>query len=262
MMTSVLDSSASSRGELRFRIFGIPVRLQPWFWLATVFTAASQDTGMVLIWIAVCFVSILIHELGHVLAFQAYGVPAEAVLYGWGGLAIPTRHFQRTARAQVVISLAGPAAGFCFAGLVVALARSAGAAIHLGFHMLIIPSLTAQLSLDSIDPSKLMNNYYWTALLNDLLYVNIYWGIVNLLPIYPLDGGQASRAIFENHDPARGRRRSLLVSTIVAVAIAVLGLITHSMYLLVMFGILAAGSAQALEQERPVFRRRPGDILR
>jgi hypothetical protein len=38
------------------------------------------------------------------------------------------------------------------------------------------------------------------------------------------------------------------------VAVAVLGLYTRSMYLVAMFGILAAGSAQMLEAEKPIFR--------
>ena len=30
----------------------------------------------------------------------------------------------------------------------------------------------------------------------DMLWVNIYWGLVNLLPVYPLDGGQIARELF------------------------------------------------------------------
>jgi Zn-dependent protease len=35
----------------------------------------------------------------------------------------------------------------------------------------------------------------WYVLLNDLLFVNFDWGLVNLLPVYPLDGGHAARAV-------------------------------------------------------------------
>ena len=31
----------------------------------------------------------------------------------------------------------------------------------------------------------------------DLLFVNIFWGLVNLLPVFPLDGGQISRELFQ-----------------------------------------------------------------
>jgi stage IV sporulation protein FB len=109
----------------------------------------------------------------------------------------------------------------------------------------VIPSLAAYL------PHA---NAYWNVLMNDLLYVNIYWGLMNVLPIYPLDGGHVSRALFETRDPVRGKRRSLFLSAIVAATIAVLGLVTRSTYIVWMFGFLAAGSAQMLEADRPFFR--------
>jgi stage IV sporulation protein FB len=259
-VTTLLDCPESTRGEWRFRFFGIPVRVQPWFWLTTIFMGANRDTGAALIWVGVCFVSILLHEVGHVIAFRTFGEDAEVVLYSWGGLAVPQRGSRMGTFASTVVSLAGPAAGFCFAGLVAVAATIAGAKFHLVFHTLVIPSLTA--SYHSADPfqSDYLRAYYWNVVLNDLLFVNIYWGLVNLLPVYPLDGGQASRALFVHHNPARGKRRSLQLSVITAVAVAVLALITKSMYVMIMFGILAAGSAQVLEAERPLFRAdRPSD---
>jgi Zn-dependent protease len=73
---------------------------------------------------------------------------------------------------------------------------------------------------------------------------------VNLLPVYPLDGGQASRALFEQSDPARGRRKSLILSVALAAAIAVAGVLQKSGYMVVMFAVLAVSSLQALEAER------------
>src|SRR5262249_34148674 len=124
-------------------------------------------------------------------------------------------------------------------------ALAAGAKFHLTFVTLVIPHVSASIRHASL---------YWNVLIADLLYVNVYWGLVNLLPIYPLDGGQAARAIFERNDPIRGQRKSLIVSAWVAVGFALIGLLTQSIYLVAMFGILAAGSAQALEAERPFFR--------
>ncbi len=251
-VTTILDCPGSTRGEIKFRFFGIPVRVQPWFWMTTIFMCANRETGAALIWVAVCFVSILLHEVGHVIAFQAFGEQAEVVLYSWGGLAVPKRGIRMGTFAETVISLAGPVAGFCFAVLVTAVALVAGAKFHLVFHTLVFPSLTA--SFHTTNPSDYLRTYYWNVLLNDLLFVNIYWGLINLLPVYPLDGGRASRALFEHHNPARGKRRALVVSVIAAVVVAVLGLITQSMYLVVLFGVLAAGSAQMLEADRPIFR--------
>ena len=50
-----------------------------------------------------------------------------------------------------------------------------------------------------------------------MLYVNIFWGLVNLLPVYPLDGGQIARELLELASPADGVRQSLWLSVIAAV---------------------------------------------
>ena len=61
----------------------------------------------------------------------------------------------------------------------------------------------------------------------DLLQVNIYWGILNLMPIYPLDGGQVARELFiaNDHD---GARKALQLSLATAVVLAVLCFVQSS----------------------------------
>ena len=253
-MTSFVDCPDSSRGELQFRLFGIPVRVHPWFWLTILIMGANQETGAALIWIAVCFVSILLHELGHVWAYHAFGERGSVVLYGFGGMAVPDRDVQRTTRAQVMISLAGPLADFCLAGVVVIVALLAGAKVFIGFRMYVIPTVGAYLFSDNMSPSHL---HYWNVLINDLLFVNFYWGLMNLLPVYPLDGGQAARALFERAHPSRGRWRSLIVSAAVGAAVALFGALERNTYLVLLFGILAASSVQMLGSERRLFTPRP-----
>jgi Zn-dependent protease len=251
-MTSFLECPGSSRGEWRFHIFDVPVRVHPWFWLTVLFMGASEDVGSTLIWAAVCFISILVHELGHVAAFRFFGVRSDAVLYGFGGLAIPESDVRGTF-ARIAVSAAGPVAGFCLAAVAVACALASGAQLHPGFSTIVIPSLTAWVPRGGL---------YGNILMSDLLYVNICWGLMNLLPVYPLDGGQVARAFLEHRDPVRGKRRSLVISASVAAGVAVLGLATRSMYLVALFGALAAGSAQLLEADRPFFRPRPYDSSR
>jgi Zn-dependent protease len=251
-MPTLTDCPQSNAGEWSFRIFGVPVHVKFWFWAACLLTGANQDeASAVLIWVAACFGSILLHELGHVGAFRLFGSEAEVVLYGWGGLAVPRRGVRGTL-ARLTVSLAGPAAGFCAAALVVAAAWFAGAHIRLGWY-LFLPWLVAYPPAAS-GATPGTSSYLWYVLLNDLLFVNLYWGLVNLLPVYPLDGGQASRALFEQSDPARGRRNSLILSAALAVAIALAGALEKSGYMVVMFAVLAVASLQALEAERS----RPG----
>ncbi|MBZ5618596.1 MAG: hypothetical protein LAQ69_07720 [Acidobacteriia bacterium] len=244
-MTTLIDCPQSSRGQWSFRLFGVPVHVKFWFWITVVILGGNREAGGLVIWAAVCFFSILLHELGHVYAFRAFGERAEVVLYGWGGLAVPDRPV-RTPLAQFVVALAGPAAGFGLAGLAMAAAWVSGATIHFGFHMF-LPTLSAWPALAGYTEYQSLPSFHWYMLLNDLLFVNFYWGLVNLLPVFPLDGGNASRAVFEQHDALRGKRHALILSAIVAAAVALLGLGGRSLYMAVMFGILAVSSLHALQ---------------
>ena len=238
-MTTLVECPESRRGEWAFRLLGIPVRVKPWFWIAVLLLGAEEDLGRLLIWAGVCFVSILLHEFGHIWAFRFFGVNAEAVLYAWGGLAIPDRDV-RGPLARLTVSLAGPAAGFALAALVAGIATASGGVLHFGVHHF-LPSI----SVWPKPPAHELSTWY--LLVNDLLYVNFYWGMLNLLPVYPLDGGHAARAILEQRDPRGGRRTSLIVSAAVASALALLAISTASYYRVLMFALLAVSSMQALE---------------
>src|SRR5260370_30863543 len=60
--------------DLNFTLFGIHVRVHPMFWVVTAILGSNQrDAKYVLLWIAVVFVSVLIHEMGHVLLGRSFG---------------------------------------------------------------------------------------------------------------------------------------------------------------------------------------------
>lgn len=246
-MPTLVDCPDSRAGEWRFRIFDTPVRVKIWFWIVILLIGGEQKPAALAIWIAVCFGSILLHELGHVFAFRLFRERAEVVLYGWGGMAIP-RHGVYGSFPSLVVALAGPFAGFCLAGITVLAAQWSGAFVHLGFHRF-LPVLAVL--------PRAGGYSHWYILLNDLLWVNFYWGLINLLPVYPLDGGHASRVIFHRADPRDGLRKSLILSAAVAGALAIFGVMERSLYLALMFAILAISSLQMLEGSRSRVYRSP-----
>src|SRR5688572_514886 len=98
----------------KFRLGPFPVAVDPSFWLLALLGISSALYG--LIWAAVLFASILVHELGHAFMARHYGSPARIQLYALGGL---TFHEQLPRRKQrIAVALAGPFAGFGL-GLVV-----------------------------------------------------------------------------------------------------------------------------------------------
>ena len=123
--------------DLRFRLFGIPVHVTPWFWLAGVFLSwrlvSSHRFDLELIWLACLFVSILVHEYGHDFFAELFGCYPEIFLYHFGGLAVFRPNSRFTTPRSILVSLAGPAAGFVLGGLVYVatlfVARALGLAI-------------------------------------------------------------------------------------------------------------------------------------
>lgn len=81
-----------------------------------------------------------------------------------------------------------------------------------------------------------------------LLSVNIFWGIFNLMPVYPLDGGHVTRYALLQADPYDGVRKSLWVSVIAGIAVAALGFfVLRSTYMALMFAFLAFQSYQSMQ---------------
>jgi stage IV sporulation protein FB len=233
-MPTVLDIPPASRGVLNFQMFGVPVQIQPWFWITTVILGYSQDSLSTLIWVAVVLVSILAHEFGHVAAYRVFGSPGAVLLYSWGGLAIPAREI-KGAIPRIIVALAGPFAGFCVAAVTCVVAMNLGAQIETGLQMMMVPSVRAVFARDAY-----VNHIYQVIAINDFLFVNFYWGLMNLLPVSPLDGSHITRALL-------GRRAWLLISIVVAFGIAGLAAYSRSIYVAIVFVLLGVGSLQMLD---------------
>lgn len=80
-MVSLCDDPIQSNAGWRFRFLGFPVRVHPYFWITTLLLSGLGETGSVLLWVLACFVSILLHETGHVAMMKLFGIRAEVILY-------------------------------------------------------------------------------------------------------------------------------------------------------------------------------------
>ncbi len=236
-----------TRFDLRFSIGGIPVRVHPLFWIiALLFGSSAGSVTGTLIWVFAIFLSILIHEVGHALAMRRYEQDSQIILHFAGGLTVPTSmawggryaSVALTPAQHILISLAGPFAGFFFAALVVAAGVALGGRLVLTFLLGFIPF-----------PMVLMPGGGITAsFVVALLWVNIFWGIINLMPVHPLDGGNVTRHILTQYDPWNGLRLSLWISVITGGALAIAGFVfLGSLYMALIFGLLAFQSFQMLQ---------------
>lgn len=233
-----IPAPAPTAYDLRFRLGDIPVRVHPMFWVACIFLGIGPSQGRVeevLIWLLAVFVSILVHEMGHALTSRAFGARPQITLYAFGGLAsYADRGMTRAQR--IAISLAGPAAGFALAAVIVGLVYAFGGRVAVHDWML-VPLL---------DPDKRL----LLVLVFYLFYINTWWGLINLLPILPLDGGHVAQELMVAHRE-RGLYESYVVSVAVAGALALYGaLYLRDWFLTLFFLALAVNSYQFLQQLR------------
>ncbi|MFP5320034.1 MAG: TPR end-of-group domain-containing protein [Acidimicrobiia bacterium] len=173
---------------LAFRIAGIPVRIDPTFLLIALLLGFGVRSGALLVsWVLIVTGSVLLHELGHAVAFRRYGQRPEILLQGMGGLTSGSGEPLSPGR-DIVVSLAGPLTGMALLGA---------------------PALYLARSTEGLSANT-------ETILADLVFVNIAWSVLNLLPILPLDGGRVSAAVLNLFTGGSGLRPAHLLSAVVA----------------------------------------------
>ena len=126
----MLGEPPRSEYDLQFTLFGLPVRIHPWFWLVALLLGINSQIDdmriwmlMLVAWVAALFISILVHELGHALPLAyVYGARTWIVLHGMGGLALHQPYYSKktpSAWGTIGYTIAGPFAGFALAAVVV-----------------------------------------------------------------------------------------------------------------------------------------------
>jgi len=238
----ILAEPPPSQGDLHFSLLGYPVRINPWFWLVAVFLSDWHAEPMyVILWVVAMVLCILLHEMGHAVVMQTYGYSPSIVLYSFGGLAIPHpgRHGVRRPGpwGQMLISIAGPASGFILAAVLASgLYFLGGYPFAFFFHVV---------------PVVFVDNRYLGAFLNSVLEISVLWGLLNLLPVYPLDGGQIAQEIFVLTHPQDAMRQSLILSVIVGGMMGVIALVQwQDIYLAVFFLWLTYSNYTTLQSYR------------
>lgn len=135
------------------RIKGIKIRLSFLFALMAAFLIGSGAGESFMITV----VSALLHEAGHLLCLISYDAPPSEIIIGAAGFKMKMSGKILSYRQETVVSLAGVFVNFLIASLLSIFYCFAG-----GNNRLLMP-----------------------------IYANLGLGVVNLLPIEPLDGGRA-----------------------------------------------------------------------
>ena len=170
------------------RVGGIPIRLDAsWIVIALVLTwslavnfartfplathpglTVGMYWGMATVGAAGLFVCLILHELGHSLVGQRFGMRIRSItLFVFGGVA-EMEGEPRSARAEFWMALAGPAVSLVLAG---------------AFWCLSLTALVADWPVAVL------------GVVRELAFINAVLVVFNLVPAFPLDGGRVLRAL-------------------------------------------------------------------
>jgi Zn-dependent protease len=199
---------------LRWRIFGISFCIQPSFWFMNALWAllmagpVSQhqvdNRGILIfiaIWIACTLVSVMVHELGHVVVGRIFGQPGNITLTGLGGQAVGSYDALRPWQ-RILVIMAGPGAGFAFLALIVCVDSTMW-----NMFMDYLIDVTGKIYWDDlkvrlfwIDKTPLgewrrAGYFPYAVTISLLTFINLFVNIMNLLPIIPMDGGMIFKEI-------------------------------------------------------------------
>ncbi|MFT3923192.1 MAG: site-2 protease family protein [Myxococcales bacterium] len=174
-----------------FRVFtlaNVPVWVSPWHLVVLGFLSWGPDIRAGMLYALCIALSILVHEFGHALVAKLFRLNPQILLTGFGGLTGHERA-QRD-RDDALIIAAGPLAGLLF-GLLALVAR----------RFLPMPAPLYEIT-------------------QNLVYMNFVWSFFNLLPLWPLDGGQLLRlGMLKLAKPARAERIVHITALVVLVGL-------------------------------------------
>lgn len=190
--------------DLRFSIGRIPIRVHPIFWLcAAIISWQGPRMDLTAIGVIVVFVSVLVHELGHAVTSRMFGYPSEIVLYFFGGYATTQR---QSTWKDITTLFAGPGAGFVLFAITLFLAMMG----QNGGWISGLPIIWQERIIHAV---------------RFLLFANLVWSLLNLIPVLPLDGGQICREICLWISPRDGMRWALIIAIGTSGLLAIYGAI-------------------------------------
>ena len=233
--------------KLAFRLGSIPVTVHGSFLLVVAFLALSSgdggppDPAGMIQWVLVVLVGVLLHEMGHALVGRSFGLTPQIDLIGMGGLTSWSAGAKRplSAGRRIAISLAGP-----FTGIAIGLATVLFIRVRGGVPLLAIFDIHPR---EGFPPFTLFaRDTPWTALSYDIVVVNAGWGVLNLIPILPMDGGNVLFQSLNALTKGAGERPARIVSCGVAIVIGLGALKIGWIFAAFLAGLFAVQNIQAL----------------
>lgn len=221
---------------IRFSLLGVRVTIAPTLWLTLallggVFGAVNvQHLLAVALFIIAGFFCLLSHEMGHALVGRRLGGGEPEVCLAWLGGDCTNETARLTRMQGVLMTLAGPLASLALGALTVLLLGlyvgnlAVGLQLSLHFVLGVVPDGAWALG----SPAAML-------FFASLVQVCFWWSVLNLIPVFPLDGGQILHGLIDS--PRRMHGISFAIACILTALFCVLGLWLMAILMLLLAGL-------------------------
>jgi len=197
---------------LKFPLFGVPVSVHFSFLLVAFFGLGTYQGWEIAAWTGAVFVAVLLHESGHAFTARAFGGTSVSItLFALGGFTSWAATRDVGPGRRFLISAAGSAVGIVAGLAVIGLGR-AGALDNL-------PDLVI----------TFLESFVWAGLV---------WGVLNWVPILPLDGGHMLQHGLEMFTPTKAAGIARVVSVIAGVVAVAAAFYYGQRFLAIFVGLI------------------------
>lgn len=215
-------------GETAIRIHVTFLLFLIWIWAAYYRAGGAQAAWEGVVFVALLFACVLLHELGHVFVARRYGVKTpDVTLWPFGGIANLERIPEKPSE-ELVVAIAGPLVNVAIALVI-----------------LVILSVTlGPAELKAEDLAKIEDPRI--SMLVKLAGANIFLVLFNLIPAFPMDGGRVLRALLAmNMGHAKATAAAASIGQALAIGFGLLGIFFNPMLMIIGVFVFLAASGEA-----------------
>ena len=194
-----------------------------WLWFVYYRQGGTPAAWQGVIFVALLFFCVLLHEFGHIFAARRYGVKApDVTLWPFGGIANLDRIPEKPSQ-ELVIAIAGPLVNVVIAGALL---------LYLG-------STTNAVHLMRVEEANV-------GLAAKLAGANLFLALFNMIPAFPMDGGRVLRALLAlKFGFARATELAAAIGQGFAVMLGIVGIFGNPMLVIIAIFVFLAASGEA-----------------
>jgi Zn-dependent protease len=194
-----------------------------WIWAAYYKQGGASVAWDGVTFVALLFLCVLLHELGHVFAARRYGVKtSDITLWPFGGIANLERIPEKPSE-ELVVAVAGPIVNVVIAAILI----------------LLLGATVDPQHLTQIENPKV-------GMIAKLAGANLFLAIFNMIPAFPMDGGRVLRALLAiKLGFARATEVAASIGQGLAIALGLIGIFVNPMLVVIAIFVFLAASGEA-----------------